>query len=79
MISYCGILYNHINSIVNTEIDQKKKEAEYEKLFSYLDENIELGSVNATYNDSIIFKDVSFKYDDKIVLDHFNASFKMNK
>lgn len=80
-ITYIGLLYGYFNTILQTNIDKKKKEAEFEKIFSYLElkgereENKDKQVL--TFNNSITFKKCNFNYNENVkALNNLSMEFK---
>lgn len=80
-ITYIGLLYGYFNTILQTNIDKKKKEAEFEKIFSYLElkgereENKDKQLL--TFNNSITFKKCNFNYNENVkALNNLSMEFK---
>lgn len=80
-ITYIGLLYGYFNTILQTNIDKKKKEAEFEKIFSYLElkgereENKDKQLL--TFNNSITFKKCNFNYNENVqALNNLSIEFK---
>lgn len=80
-ITYIGLLYGYFNTILQTNIDKKKKEAEFEKIFSYLElkgereENKDKQLL--TFNNSITFKKCNFNYNENVkALNNLSMKFK---
>ena len=72
IITYCEMLYLNINIIIQSDIDKKKKEEEYSKLFSYLDLVGELednnNKVSFKFNKVIQFTNCNFKYNEDTIV-----------
>ena len=82
ILSYSGILYGYINTVLKTSINDLKNEAEYEKTLSYLslEDEDEQAKQSFSLNDSIEFKDVTFGYsEDKMVLNHLDVKIKAHQ
>ena len=84
IITYCGLLYSNVNVIIQSNINKKKKDAEYSKLFSYLELNGEIEeNINKKefeLHNSIEFIDCNFKYNDEtIALNNINLSIQKGK
>ena len=84
IITYCGLLYSNVNVIIQSNINKKKKDAEYSKLFSYLELNGEIEeNINKKefeLHNSIDFIDCNFKYNDEtIALNNINLSIQKGK
>ena len=80
-ITYTGLLYGHFNTILQTNINKKKKEAEFKKIFSYLELEGEReenqNKVLLTFNNSITFNNCNFHYnDDTPALNNLSIEFK---
>jgi len=78
-ISYCTLLYNCIGNIFIVDIQSMKNDSQYEKLFSYLEMDIE-NQEGEIINDvkEIEFRNVNFSYQkDKEILKDLNL--KINK
>lgn len=80
-ITYIGLLYGYFNTILQTNIDKKKKDAEFEKIFSYLElkgereENKDKQLL--TFNNSITFKKCNFNYNENVkALNNLSMEFK---
>lgn len=84
VITYCGILYSNINFIIQSNIDKNKKEAEYSKLFSYLELTGELeeniNKKDFKFNKKIQFNNCCFNYNDEVVaLNNLTLSIEKGK
>lgn len=83
-ITYTGLLYTNLNIILQTKINKKKKEAEFQKAFSYLELKGEreenLNKALMSFNDKIVFKNCNFKYnDDTIALNNLTIELKKGR
>lgn len=82
IITYCGIYYSNMHQVLSTDINRKKHEAEYSKLFSYFnlkgerEENI--NKLDFNFINEILFNNLSFSYnqDSKVVLNNINLKIK---
>ena len=84
IITYCGLLYSNVNVIIQSNINKKKKDAEYSKLFSYLELNGEIeentNKKEFKLHNSIDFIDCNFKYNDEtIALKNINLTIQKGK
>lgn len=84
IITYCGLLYSNINTIIQSNINKKKKDAEYSKLFSYLDLVGEIednqNKQPFTFNKSIVFNNCSFQYnEDSVAIKDLSLIFEKGK
>ena len=84
IITYCGLLYSNVNIIIQSNINKKKKDAEYSKLFSYLELNGEIeentNKKEFKLHNSIDFIDCNFKYNDEtIALKNINLTIQKGK
>lgn len=84
IITYCGLLYSNVNVIIQSNINKKKKDAEYSKLFSYLELNSEIeentNKKEFKLHNSIDFIDCNFKYNDEtIALKNINLTIQKGK
>ncbi len=84
IITYCGLLYSNVNIIIQSNINKKKKDAEYSKLFSYLELNGEIeentNKKEFKLHNSIDFIDCNFKYNDEtIALKKINLTIQKGK
>lgn len=84
IITYCGLLYSNVNIIIQSNINKKKKDAEYYKLFSYLELNGEIeentNKKEFKLHNSIDFIDCNFKYNDEtIALKNINLTIQKGK
>ena len=84
IITYCGLLYSNVNVIIQSNINKKKKDAEYSKLFSYLELNGEIeentNKKEFKLHNSIDFIDCNFKYNDEtIALKKINLAIQKGK
>ena len=84
IITYCGLLYSNVNVIIQSNINKKKKDAEYSKLFSYLELNGEIEENTSKkefkLHNSIDFIDCNFKYNDEtIALKNINLTIQKGK
>ena len=84
IITYCGLLYSNVNVIIQSNINKKKKDAEYSKLFSYLELNDEIeentNKKEFKLHNSIDFIDCNFKYNDEtIALKNINLTIQKGK
>lgn len=80
-ITYTGLLYSYFNTILQTNLSKKKNEAEYKKIFSYLELEGEreenLNKLSMDFNNAITFKNCNFKYNDgTIALNNLSIEFK---
>ena len=84
IITYCGLLYSNVNIIIQSNINKKKKDAEYSKLISYLELNGEIeentNKKEFKLHNSIDFIDCNFKYNDEtIALKNINLTIQKGK
>lgn len=84
IITYCGLLYSNVNVIIQSNINKEKKDAEYSKLFSYLELNGEIeentNKKEFKLHNSIDFIDCNFKYNDEtIALKNINLTIQKGK
>lgn len=84
IITYCGLLYSNVNIIIQSNINKKKKDAEYSKLFSYLELNGEIeentNKKEFKLHNSIDFIDCNFKYNDETnALKNINLTIQKGK
>ena len=84
IITYCGLLYSNVNVIIQSNINKKNKDAEYSKLFSYLELNGEIeentNKKEFKLHNSIDFIDCNFKYNDEtIALKNINLTIQKGK
>ena len=84
IITYGAVFYSNINNIMHTNIDMKKNNSEYEKIFSYLDMSGEresnCGKNEFAMNSFIKLKDFSFGYgDEENILENVNFTFEKGK
>lgn len=84
IITYCGLLYSNVNVIIQSNINKKKKDAEYSKLFSYLELNGEIeentNKKEFKLHNSIDFIDCNFKYNDEtIALKNINLTIQKGR
>ena len=84
IITYCGLLYSNVNVIIQSNINKKKKDAEYSKLFSYLELNGEIeentNKKEFKLHNSIDFIDCNFKYNDETnALKNINLTIQKGK
>ncbi len=84
VITYVAMLYTYFNYMLRTSVDKKKKEAEYEKIFSYLtlttevDENKDKKQFD--FKKDIVFKNCNFAYnEEKSILNNLNLTIKNNE
>lgn len=81
VITYCGVLYSCINSLLQTDISKAKNNSEYEKVFSFLDMEGERedneSKVPFKMEKGIFCKNLTFSYPDKNpILKDITLSFK---
>lgn len=85
ILAYISMFYSYFEMIINTKLNQDKQEAEYQKVFEYLELK---GEREANQNkksvvpkDVIRFKDVEFSYatQDKQILRNFNLDLPIGK
>lgn len=66
VITYGGLFYANINAILQTQIDKKKKNSEYERLFSFLEltgeREQDAGKEDFALQKEIVFDHCSFSY-----------------
>ena len=84
IITYCGLLYSCLNTIMQTDISKAKNDSEYEKVFSYLDMAGEReknkGKQPFVMNKGIYCKNLCFSYPGKEeILSNVNFSFEKGK
>ncbi len=82
IITYAGIFYASVNSVIMTKVMDQKKTGEYEKLFSFLElsgeKEEEEKKAPFSLQEEIRFTDCCFRYDSQEdwVLQHMNLRFK---
>lgn len=81
VITYGALFYSYVNNIMQTNVSRKKQEAEYGKLFSYLEMEDErgrnVGKQPFIFNDRITFQNCQFAYEeDKPVLKDLSLTFQ---
>lgn len=66
VLSYCALYYTHVNFVLMTAVDKKKKDSEYSSVFSYLElvgeREKEGEKAEFELNDRIEFRDCHFSY-----------------
>lgn len=81
LYSYSLLYYNSINSIIQTNLNKKKQEAEFEKLLQFYDLEVtsfsEVVSDNYDQFKALSMKNIYFSYEDKNILN--NVSFDVEK
>lgn len=81
VITYGALFYSYVNNIMQTGVSRKKQEAEYGKLFSYLEMEDErgrnVGKQLFSFHDAIAFRHCQFAYEeDKPVLKDLSLTFQ---
>lgn len=84
ILSYCALYYSHMNLVVKTMAEKKKKESEYSSVFSYLklqgEREANANKKKLSFQDKIQFSDCSFSYNgSEPVLDHLNLTIEKGK
>lgn len=82
IMSYIGIFYIHVNQVFQTKVNIHKQEAEYQKLFSYLqmkgEHDINKEKEDLLFQKNIKFEKCSFTFENSpnITLENISMNFK---
>ena len=84
VLLYASLYYEYINTILGTTVNKAKQEAEYQKLFSYLELSDERtdneGKKPFSLNRFIKMDNLSFEYNpDRVIFQDFNLSFEKGR